>query len=245
MLAIAAIMFLVAAHRQALSKALASTMVSGCGELASARSLPKRVIVAGRARPHPANALTAPISGKACVWYRVVVWHGGPGHSPRRRYVYSTSDPFSVEDDTGTVHVSGRLVSRFLHDDDIYNGVAADLVEITALAAGRHADALERLERAGVFSFNHRRDVYEITEYRLEQNRAITVLARPQRGRLGVMLTAGVGVCGVASQPLDELFTDARYQAKGTRSMTRGLTYGGGALLAVGLLLQVPTWIAG
>lgn len=242
-LALGAIAFLITRHRDGLGRALSTTSVLVCAELTQAADPPRSAIVVGRTGPASAGPLRAPISGEECVWYRVVLMSGGPGSSRRQRSVYCSSEPFSVVDSTGAVEVAPKLADRYLFEDDLYHGLPVALVEITALDAGPHPDVRDRLERYGFHVPGHRKDVCEISEYRISADQAITVLGRPCRGADGVALTTAWGICGVASPPLDKLRTSALYHAKDVRKITRGVAIGGAALLAAGLLLQVPAWL--
>jgi hypothetical protein len=244
-LAIAAITFLIVRHREALSRALSSTAVLSCAELTDAAGPPRRVIVVGRTGPVSAGPLRAPISGQECVWYRVVLMSGGPGSTDRSRSVYRSSEPFTVTDSTGAVRVAARLVDRYLFEDDLYHGLPVALVEIADLDIGPQPEARDRLTRYGFHVDGHRRDVCEIMEFRIPVGRSITVFGQPRRGSDGLVLTTGRGICGVAGQPLDKLRARARYEAKDSRESTRYLAIGAAALLAAGLLLQLPGRLIG
>ncbi|TDC66620.1 hypothetical protein E1258_02140 [Micromonospora sp. KC207] len=244
-LALGAITFLITRHRDGLGRALSTTPVLVCAELAQAADPPRRAIVVGRTGPASAGPLRAPISGEECVWYRVVLTSGGPASSFRQRSVYRSSEPFTVADSTGAVEVAPRLADRYLFEDDLYHDLPVALVEITALDAGPQPDVRDRLKRYGFLVPGHRKDVCEISEYRISADQAITVLGRPCRGADGVALTTAWGICGVAGPPLDKLRTSALHHARDIRKITRGVAIGGAALLAAGLLLQVPDWLTG
>ncbi|MEV8504886.1 hypothetical protein AB0368_08650 [Actinoplanes sp. NPDC051475] len=244
-LALGAIAYLITRHRESLRRALSTTPVLGCAELIQTTDPPPRAIVVGRTGPTPTGPLLAPISGKECVWYRVVVMSGGPGASRRHRSVYRSSNPFTVTDPTGAVEVAPRLADRYLFEDDLYHDLPVELVEITSLDAGPHPDVRDRLRQYGFHVTGHRKDVCEITEYRIAADQPITVLGRPRRGPNARALTTARGICGVAGPPLDGLRTSAQYHAKDIREITRGVASGGAAFLTAGLLLQVPDWLTG
>jgi hypothetical protein len=244
-LALGAIFFLIARHRDALARALSTTAVLGCAELTAAADPPRSVIVVGRTGPGPTGPLRAPITGQDCVWYRVVLWSGGPGSSDRSRSVYRSSEPFTVTDSTGAVPVAAGLADRYLFEDDLYRELPVALVDIDVLDAGPHPDARDRLKRYGFHVSGHRKDVCEIFEYRIAADRPIAVLGRPRRDGSGAVLATSRGICGVAGQSLDKLRDSARYHAKDSREASRYFAIGGAALLAAGLLLRVPGWLAG
>lgn len=238
-------LLLISLHREALATAIATAPLVGCGGLGAGAPTPKRVIVTGRVRPGAAGELVGPISGERCVWFRVEVWQNQGSRGPRARYQWDGGDHFAVRDATGEIRVAARLVDRHLHEPDINAGIAADLLEWTALPEGKHLDTIARLKAAGM-PIRARRwgDYHRITEYRLPADRTITVLGRPQWTDGGAALTRTIGVCGVSDRTVDQLRVAARAAAADTRSLPRVLLYSGAALLAVSLLLRIPHWLA-
>jgi hypothetical protein len=246
MLAIGGALLLIALHRHALRKALDTTPVVRCGELAAGGALPKRVIVTGRVRLDPARVLRAPICGEECVWYRVQVWKNPGSRGPNARYRWDSGGQFIVGDASGEVLVAARLVDRHLYEEDINARLAAGLLEWILLPDGKHKETIARLKGAGMWIRTRRwGDYYRITEYRLPADRAITVLGRPRWTGRETMLTKSVGVCGVSDRTVDQLRAAARAAAADTRLLPRVLVYAGAALLSVSLLLRLPHWLAG
>jgi hypothetical protein len=138
-------------------QALMATETSSCSDLDATlvavaegvgdATIGHQVEVCGTAKPGPV-ALTAPLSGRACVWYRTTVtehyreyeWRGSEQNKDRRRELVdrsrevsneASSDPFALEDGSGriTVHVEGadidhpqQVIDRRVVNDDGWAG---------------------------------------------------------------------------------------------------------------------------
>lgn len=103
-----------------LSTALATTPTITCGELVAGHQAP-RVIVRGAAVAGPDGLYLAPLSGRECVWFRVVATQETRDETrtvKSETWRYSTSELFALSDGTGTVWVSEKLLDKALHPED-------------------------------------------------------------------------------------------------------------------------------
>ncbi len=138
-------------------QALVATETSSCADLDATlvavaegvgdATIGRQVEVCGTANPGPVK-LTAPLSGRECVWYRTTVtehyreyeWRGSEQNKDRRRELVdrsrevsdeASSDPFVLDDGSGTitVHVEGadidhpqQVIDRRVVSDDGWAG---------------------------------------------------------------------------------------------------------------------------
>ncbi|WP_327006949.1 hypothetical protein OHA72_06485 [Dactylosporangium sp. NBC_01737] len=234
----------IAAHREALAKALDAAPVVGCGTLATMSATPNQVVIAGRIRHEPTGTVVAPISGAECAWYRVKVAINPESETPGPVYQWDSCDWFTVADDSGEVRVAARLVDRRLHDEDIVAGLAVGLLEWEKLPDGRHPKTLTMLRDAGLDVRSRQADRHRIQEFRLPTDRQITVLGRPSRDGPATLLTKAA-ICGVSDRPVEDLRAAAHATVMDMGTFPHILLYTAGSLLVSGLLLRLPEWLTG
>jgi hypothetical protein len=203
------------------------------------------VSVAGAAGPGPGGPLEAPISGRPCVWHRVVEIErrvhrrsgGGAGHSRRRTEVRehvvrdeASPAPFTVTDAHGEVLVrpTGADVRDLAPVVDRHDEVAPDPDNTVRVGVGRFGVDLNTSNLRGVIT----------REYLIEDGQALSVrgaaVAGDDGGEIG---RPADGPFIISTLPLAEL-------AEAERGGTRKQILLGVAAAAVGAVLAVTGLLA-
>lgn len=236
--AIAGVFGATAAHRQSLGRRLRRAVPMTCRELAATNRAPKLVVVTGRVQPGPTGQLTAPVTQRRCLWWRVDETH--TYQQELRTYTtgavtHRAQAIVELHDDTGSVLLDGQVFDRFLAMYDIDNptGFQVATHDLVKGDAGGRLKLLVRLRELGICDFvDNPPPSFTFHEMRVDQYSRVTVLGAPVRHDDGWRLTALHGG-GSSTQDLATLLADADREAAGLYRFARACVLVSGALLAV------------
>jgi hypothetical protein len=184
---------------------------SSCAELAATSPVLGRVAVSGVTAPGPAGMLTAPLSGKPCVWYRVNVgWTSDGEHGPDDVTAWSRveGNPTAVDDGTGRVLVSRWLLDRSVDGEDEPGLVKRSLSTREPVEVDAH---LELLRARGVLPARKlaelaRYDERWVAEGVVRAGRDVVAVGFRWRSRHGPMLVPHpLGTSGMSRKSLATL----------------------------------------
>jgi hypothetical protein len=241
--AIAGVFGATAARRLGLTRRLRRAVPMTCRELAAADQPPKLIVLTGRVRPGPAGQLTAPVTTRPCLWWRV-----DEKHTYRQESRTYTTDAVThraqatveLHDDTGAVPLDGAVFDRFIAVYDIDNPTAFQVAthDFVEGKRGGRRDLLVRLRDLGICDFVEKPPPsFTFHEMRVEEYRRVTVLATPVRHDEGWRLTATHGG-GCSVQDLATLRADAERETASLRRVTRAFALCSAAVLAVAGVAQ-------
>jgi len=241
--AIAGIFGATAAHRQGLGRRLRRAVPMTCRELAATDQAPKLVVVTGRVQPGPTGQLTAPVTQRRCLWWRVDETH--TYQQELRTYTTSAVTHRSqtiveLQDDTGSVLLDGQVFDRFIAVYDIDNPTGFQLAthDIVKGERGGRLKVLARLRELGICDYADDPPAsFTFHEMRVDQYSKVTVLGAPVRHDHGWRLTALRGG-GSSTQDLATLLADADREATGLGRFARTFALISGGLVAVAGVAQ-------
>ena len=174
------------------------------GELGRAPRRPWRAAVSGVTVPGLGGMVTAPLSGVACVWYRVRIRRTVErGETTRTVELFHrvAGDPVGVDDGTGRILVSSELLARGL-----LGGDPPGLIESPPLGDDTRAQ-LRTLKSRGLLAgeFEHP-DALWVEEEFIRAGQRVLVLGRPHPWHGWTMLgSTGPLRCGVSLESLASL----------------------------------------
>lgn len=238
-------MWLVGAHRGRLASRLRKAPLMTCREVAEAKFLPRRVVIAGRVVEGSTPPLRGPVSGKPCLWYRI---HISGLHDPYREtisysFAHRAEGMIAIKDHTGTVQVSARVLDRYIAIADIGNDHTCEVPEHFTADKKRHREVCERLRAAGLWEKPD--DVKDLSfhEMRVDVGRSITVLGTPRRhGADGWVLQAHRGD-GSSVRDLEKLRADADEELVDLRKIVRPASKAAVVLFAVSAACHGLAWM--
>jgi hypothetical protein len=181
-----------------------------CAALAAARRAAGRVAVSGVTAPGPAGMLTAPLSGKPCVWYRVNVGHTSESADSRddvTSWSRTAGHPTAVDDGTGRVLLSRWLLDRAL-DGDSPGLVKRSLATRDPIEVAQHLAVLQArgLLPARKLDELARYDELWVAEAVVRAGREVVAVGLPWGNRHGKMLVPHpLGTYGVSRDDLGRL----------------------------------------
>lgn len=238
-------MWLVGAHRGRLASRLRKAPLLTCQEVAAAKFLPQRVVIAGRVAPGPTGPVRAPVSNRQCAWYRVDI-SGRTKNVDKDPYTitHRTEGMIAIEDGTGTVLVSARALDRYICTADIGNDYLCEVPQHTLPAKRKYSEVRERLRAAGLWNETYELKAMSFHEMRVDPGRSITVLGTPRRrGELGWTLEAHRGD-GSSVRDLETLRADADAErADLLNTMVRPASKAAASLFAVAGALLGIAWL--
>jgi hypothetical protein len=177
---------------------------STVAQLRRSPRLPWLATVYGVTTPGPGGMVTAPLSGEACVWYRLRITHTvARGESTMTYELLHRSEgaPIGVDDGTGKILVDADLLDRPLLGSD-----PPGLVEYSPATDDVGAQ-LRTLHQRGVLTPGvPNTSGVSVEEAYVRAGRQVLVLGHPHRWREWTMLDAATPMrCGVSLESLASL----------------------------------------
>jgi hypothetical protein len=212
-------------------------------QLKTAERLPRRVAVIGQAAPGARGMLTAPLSQRDCVWYRLSLWcetRHEDGWRDTMVSVYRSDDVIRLEQEDGSVLVSADLLGEKL-PGATGSPMESPWAELRADPAIEDPSGFDQLRKLGLIppqalAAGTRPRGFSAEEELIAAGQPLVVLGAPRRDDSGVRLVRHtLGRSGVARD--QQLLSQAEAQARDTLSLVRGLTKFGLVLLVGGMAL--------